>query len=112
MDSYIRPKHFHPSLTEAVNHIHSCVNNASAIYRCSIKSRVQEEIWSAELALIPSRFKSRDVLCISMITNADLDGSIKICARSPLQGIVLGVVTGSRSDLVRSQRPEAVLIQL
>jgi hypothetical protein len=49
---------------------------------------------------------------MSMITSADLDGSIKICARCPLHGIVLVVVTGSRSDLVRSQRPEAVLIQL
>jgi hypothetical protein len=56
--------------------------------------------------------KFGDVLCISIITKADLDGSIKICARLALQGIILVVVTSSRSDLVRSQRPEAVLIQL
>jgi hypothetical protein len=39
--------------------------------------------------IIPTNFKLRDVLCISVMNSADLDGSIMICARFPLQGIVL-----------------------
>lgn len=41
---------------------------------------------------------------MSTMTKAERDGSMSISLRFPLHGILYGVVTGARSDRVRSQR--------
>jgi hypothetical protein len=55
-----------------------------------------------------------EILCMSIITSADLDTSMVIFVRLPWQGIVYMPVemVGSRAERVRSQIPDVDLIQL
>lgn len=51
-------------------------------------------------------------LCMSIITRADLEGSMIMDFLVPNAGIVFGDVIENVMDRVRSQTPSAILLQL
>jgi hypothetical protein len=100
MGEYIRPRNLHTRLPKPMDHIHSRVHHASSGSCPWAEAGVEEEIYSQ--FQVSSFFRDREweeQLCISIITSAEGDGSMRISSLCPLQGVLFVAVTGSQPPL-------------